>query len=88
MSTFKGTLLITDQEALLTQTTPGGMPVQTPILMDTDPPSASSIQEEMDWARSHFVDDQGLQTGAKVSVKGVATTVGNGKIPVILMTTS
>jgi len=86
MSTFRGVLLVTDREALLAQSTAGGMNVQTPILMDTDPPSASSLQEKMDWARSFFVDDQGLQTGAKVTVQGVATTVGN--IPVILMTGS
>ena len=77
---------MTDREALLVQKTAGGMNVQTPILMDTDPPSATSLQQKMDWARSFFVNDQGLQTGAKVTVQGVATTVGN--IPVILMTGS
>lgn len=86
MSTFRGVLLVTDREVLLAQNTAGGMNVQTPILMDTDPPSASSLQQEMDWARSFFVNNQGLQTGANVTVKGVATAVGN--IPVILMTGS
>jgi hypothetical protein len=84
MSTFRGVLLVTDREVLLTQSTAGGMSVQTPILMDTDPPSASGLQQQMDWARSFFVNDQGLQTGAKVTIQGVATTVRN--IPVILMT--
>lgn len=77
---------MTDREVLLAQSTAGGMNVQTPILMDTNPPSASSLQQKMDWARSFFVNDQGLQTGAKVTVQGAATTVGN--IPVILMTGS
>ncbi len=83
MNTFNGTLLITDREALLVQTTQGGMTVQTPILMDTDPPSASSVQQKMDWARSFFVNEKALQTGANVALKGVTAVVGN--IPVILM---
>ena len=62
MGQFKGKLLITDKEALLVQVTQGGVAVQTPILGDTNPPTATSTQQQMNWARSFFVNQKGLGT--------------------------
>jgi hypothetical protein len=84
MNDFSGTLLITDREALLVQTTAGSMTVQTPILMDTNPPTAGSTQQMMDWARAFFVNDQGLGTGSPVTIRGSVGSVGD--VPVIFIT--
>jgi len=83
MDNFSGTLLITDREALLVQTTAGGMTVQTPILMDKNPPSNASTQQMMNWARSFFVNDEGLTTGSPVTIRGSVRSIGN--VPIILI---
>jgi hypothetical protein len=81
---FTGTLLITDREALLSQTTPGGMLVQTPILMAPQPPNTATTQQMMAMARSFFVDDQGLGTGSPVTIQGKLGRIVD--VPVIIIT--
>jgi hypothetical protein len=82
---FKGKLLITDKEALLVQVTQGGVAVQTPILGDTNPPTATSTQQQMNWARSFFVNQKGLGTGSTVTINGTLDHLGSSGIPVILI---
>lgn len=81
---FKGKLLVTDREALLVQVTQGGAVVQTPTLGDTNPPTATSTEQKMDWARGFFVN-KGLQTGSAVTIEGTLDHFGSGGIPVILI---
>ena len=85
MTEFTGTLLLTDREALLGQASPGKLTVQTPILMDTIPPSGASAQAQMSAALAAFVD-AGKRTGSRVTISGEVRTLPSGGIPVIVIT--
>lgn len=85
MTQFRGTLLLTDREALLGQNSPGKLAIQTPILMDTEPPSGASTQQQMDAARASLVD-AGLRTGSAVTLSGEVSSLGAAGIPVIVIT--
>jgi hypothetical protein len=85
LTQFKGTLVLTDKEALLGQNSPGKLVVQTPILLDSMPPSGGSAQELMSAARAAFVA-AGRSTGSSVIIEGNMRLLAPANLPVIVIT--